>query len=154
MLMDTLESKKKSPILVIEDNNEDYETTFRALRKVGIDRDVYRCEDGDEALDYLFHRGQYADPQSAPRPAIILLDLNMPGTDGFEVLGAMKQDNELKSVPVVILTTSSSERDIEVCYKTGANSYIQKPLNLDGFIVTIQRFKEYWFETVVLSLGK
>ena len=139
------------PILVVEDNNEDYETTVRALRTVGVQRAICRCEDGDEALDYLFHRGQYADPALAPRPAIVLLDLNMPGTDGFEVLDSMKQDDDLKIIPIIILTTSSSERDIEVCYKTGANSYIQKPVDLDGFIETVKRLKEYWLETVKLS---
>jgi len=149
--MITTIDKDIRPILVVEDNNEDYETTVRALRKVGIERAICRCEDGDEALDYLFHRGQYADAASAPRPAIVLLDLNMPGTDGFEVLDTIKRDNDLKTIPTVVLTTSSSERDIEVCYKTGANSYIQKPVDLDGFIETVKRFKEYWFETVKLS---
>jgi len=138
------------PILVVEDNGEDYEATVRALRKCGIEREIRRCEDGDEALDYLFHRGAYEDPVSAPRPAVILLDLNMPGTDGFEVLDTVKQDSDLKVIPIVVLTTSSSERDIEVCYKTGANSYIQKPVDLNGFVQTVGRLKDYWFETVVL----
>ena len=149
--MVTTIDKDIRPILVVEDNCEDYETTVRALRKVGVERAIYRCEDGDEALDYLFHRGQYADPASPPRPAIVLLDLNMPGTDGFEVLNAMKRDDELKIIPIVVLTTSSSDRDIEVCYKTGANSYIQKPVDLNGFVETVRRLKEYWFETVELS---
>lgn len=149
--MDTLETQNQRPILIIEDNSEDYETTVRALRKVGVEKEIRRCEDGDDALDYLFQRGTYADPVSAPRPAIILLDLNMPGTDGFEVLDTLKKDNDLKIIPIVVLTTSSSERDIQACYKSGANSYIQKPVDLDGFVKTILRFKEYWLETVVLS---
>ena len=148
--MITTVNRDTRPILVVEDNNEDYETTVRALGKVGVKRDVRRCENGDEALDYLFHRGQYADPASAPRPAIVLLDLNMPGTDGFEVLDSMKRDGELKVIPIIVLTTSSSDRDIEVCYKTGANSYIQKPVDLNGFVETVKRLKEYWFETVEL----
>lgn len=139
------------PILIVEDNREDYETTVRALRRVGVERDIRRCQDGDEALDYLFQRKSYADGDSAPRPAIVLLDLNMPGTDGFEVLDTMKQDDDLRIIPVVILTTSSSDRDITACYKTGANSYIQKPVDMKGFVETIRRLKDYWFETVALS---
>jgi CheY-like chemotaxis protein len=151
--MDSTINKSKAPILVVEDNDEDYETTVRALRKVGVDKEVLRSENGDEAIDYLLQRNGYAPPVPAPRPAIILLDLNMPGTDGFEVLEMIKQDMVLKSIPVVVLTTSSSDRDIEMCYRSGANSYIQKPVNLDGFVEAIKQFKDYWFETVVLHAG-
>ena len=138
------------PILVVEDNNEDYEAMVRALKVAGIERDIRRCEEGDEVMDYLLHRGQYADPALAPRPAIILLDLNMPGTDGFEVLETVKRDDNLKAIPIIVITTSLSDRDIEACYKAGANSYIQKPVGLDRFVETIKRLKEYWLETVVI----
>ena len=81
---------------------------------------------------------------------MILLDLNLPGTDGREVLEDIKGDAELQSIPVVVLTTSSDERDIEACYQAGANSYVQKPVNLDGFIEAIRRLKDYWLEIAIL----
>lgn len=138
------------PILLVEDSPEDFEATVRALRRAGLANPIARCCDGDEALDYLHQRGPYADPSKAPRPGVILLDLNLPGTDGREVLTEVKQDEALKSIPVVVLTTSSDERDVERCYAAGANSYIKKPVDLAGFIAAIQRLKEYWFEVVIL----
>ncbi|PAY18362.1 two-component system response regulator [Rhodopirellula sp. SM50] len=137
------------PILIVEDSPEDFEATVRALKSSGLRNSLYRCSDGDEALDYLHRRGDYASPDSAPRPGIILLDLNLPGTDGREVLEEIKQDSELKKIPVVVLTTSTDERDIEACYEFGANSYIQKPVDLAGFVNAIQRLKDYWFQIVV-----
>lgn len=137
-------------ILVIEDNCEDYETTVRAFRKAGVESAINRCNDGDEAIDYLLRRGDYAQRPDALLPTIILLDLNMPGTDGFEVLAIIKQDDSLKSIPVIILSTSASQNDIEFCYKAGANSYLEKPVDLEGFLNAIKRVKEYWLETVEL----
>ena len=138
------------PILLIEDSPEDYETTVRSFNRAGVANTFHHCQDGDESLDYLFHRGQYADPASAPRPGIILLDLNMPGIDGREVLMQIKQDKDLRTIPVIVLTTSSDERDIDSCYHDGANSYVQKPVNLTKFIEAIQRLSDYWFEIVLL----
>lgn len=140
----------KQPILLVEDSPEDYTATLRAFRKSGLANPIYHCEDGDEALDFLFHTGRYTDPLKAPRPGIILLDLNLPGTDGREVLKEIKNDPVLKKIPVIVLTTSTDERDIAACYDIGANSYIQKPVNLTGFIRAIQLLKEYWFSIVVL----
>ncbi|MES1241290.1 MAG: response regulator [Acidobacteriota bacterium] len=138
------------PILLVEDSPEDFEATQRAFRKSGLKNTLRRCEDGEEALDYLFHRGRYADPESAPTPGVILLDLNLPGTDGREVLAEIKNDERLKKIPVVVLTTSVDERDINVCYRSGANSYIQKPVDIDGFVKAIERLNDYWFEVVIL----
>jgi len=138
------------PILLVEDSPEDYEATERAFRRAGLRNPIYRCTDGDEALDYLYRRGRYADPAAAPRPGIILLDLNLPGTDGREVLETVKRDADLKRIPVIVLTTSSDERDVAACYAAGANSYIQKPVDLDGFLRAIDRLKGYWFEVVIL----
>ncbi len=140
----------KQPILLVEDSPEDYAATVRAFRKSGLANPIYHCEDGDRALDFLFHTGEYTDPLQAPRPGIILLDLNLPGTDGREVLKEIKDDPDLKKIPVIVLTTSTDERDIAACYEIGANSYIQKPVNLNGFIRAIQLLKEYWFNIVVL----
>ena len=138
------------PILLVEDSPEDFETTERAFRRSGLKNPIFRCADGDEALEFLHRRGRYAEPNKAPRPGVILLDLNLPGTDGREVLSEIKNDPNLKQIPVIVLTTSKDERDIEVCYRCGANSYIQKPVDLDGFMKAIERLKDYWFEVVIL----
>ena len=137
-------------ILVVEDSPEDYETTERAFRKAGMKNPIKHCEDGDDALDYLYQRGKYQNPEDAPRPAIILLDLNLPGTDGREVLEQVKGDKNLQKIPVVVLTTSNDEQDIEACYGYGANSYICKPVNMDRFIQSITMLSEYWFEITIL----
>ena len=138
------------PILLVEDSPEDFETTERAFRRSGLKNPIYRCADGDEALDFLHRRGRFADAEKAPRPGVILLDLNLPGTDGREVLSEIKGDPDLKQIPVIVLTTSKDERDVEVCYRCGANSYIQKPVDLDGFMQAIERLNGYWFEVVIL----
>ena len=123
----------KHLILVVEDSDTDYEATLRAFRNSNLANPVQRCEDGEDALDYLFQKNQYSDTSKFPRPYLILLDLNLPGTDGREVLEEIKRDTELKTIPVIVLTTSSDEKDIENCYQAGANSYIQKPVDLRGF---------------------
>lgn len=140
---------KDQPILLVEDSPEDQEVTIRALQSSGI-RSIYHCSDGEQALDFLYRRGQYSDPTTAPRPGIILLDLNLPGTDGREVLAEVKQDPDLRSIPIVVLTTSRDQRDVAVCYRNGANSYMQKPVNLDTFNEAIHTLKRYWFESMEL----
>jgi CheY-like chemotaxis protein len=139
----------KQPILIVEDSPEDYKATERGLSKAGLANPIYRCADGDEALDFLHRRGEFAAPEAAPRPGMILLDLNLPGTDGREVLAEIKGDPKLKTIPVIVLTTSTDERDIETCYQAGANSYVHKPVGLEGFMGALQRLKDYWFEIVV-----
>ncbi len=136
-------------ILLVEDSPEDYEATHRALRKAGLANPLVRCEDGDQALNYLFRRGVFTEPAAAPRPALILLDLNMPGTDGYEVLRQIKLDDDLKMIPVIVLTSSDDERDIEVCFRAGANSFVTKPVSLNGLFQAIQRLKEFWIEIAV-----
>jgi two-component system response regulator len=135
------------PILLVEDSPEDYETTKRAFQRSGLKNPIVRCSDGDEALDFLFRRGRFVD---APRPGVVLLDLNLPGTDGREVLTEMKTDPELRQIPVIVLTTSSDDRDVSACYQAGASSYIQKPVDLEGFMRAIERLNDYWFEVVIL----
>ncbi len=138
------------PILLVEDSPEDYEITVRAFKQATLANKITHCDNGDDALDYLFHQGKYADPETAPRPGVILLDLNMPGTDGREVLASIKSDKNLKAIPVIVMTTSSDPRDIAECYQVGANSYVQKPVDLQGFVEAIQKLKDYWFEIVIL----
>ncbi len=142
--------RQNQSILIVEDSPVDYETTVRALQKAGVSNSIQHCEDGDQALDYLFHRGPYNDRKRYPLPGIILLDLNLPGTDGREVLIELKECNELKKIPIIVLTTSSDERDIERCYEQGANSYIQKPVDIEGFFTAIERLTNYWLEIVIL----
>ncbi|MFY9833129.1 MAG: response regulator [Methylocystis sp.] len=138
------------PILLIEDSPEDTEAMRRAFKRAGLANPIQHCMDGDDALDFLLQRNQYAEAGKATRPGIILLDLNLPGTDGREVLAQIKQNESLMQIPVVVLTTSSDERDIDKCYKLGANSYIMKPVDFNGFLQAIQRLSDYWFEVVIL----
>jgi CheY-like chemotaxis protein len=138
------------PILLIEDSPEDCTATIRAFQRAGLKNEIVHCSDGDDALDYLFRKGEYADPTQSPEPGIILLDLNLPGTDGREVLERLKADTTLRQIPVIVLTTSMDERDVISCYTMGASSYIQKPVDVDGFFQAIQTLKDYWFEVVIL----
>ena len=142
-------TRTNQPILIVEDSPEDYETAVRGLKRAGLANPIYHCVDGDDALDFLHRRGEYTNPADSPRPGIILLDLNLPGTDGREVLAEIKGDPSLKTIPVIVLTTSTDEIDIERCYQAGANSYVHKPVGLDGFMTALQRLKDYWFEIVV-----
>ena len=137
-------------LLVIEDSDEDFEAFGRIMRKSSVTNPIYRCIDGDDALDFLYHNGEYIDWAKAPRPSIILLDLNLPGTDGREVLEQLKQDDEFKTIPVVVFTTSSNPKDIEVCYQYGVNGYILKPIDVKKLTRTLQVFIDYWFEAVLL----
>lgn len=141
--------KHSQHILIVEDSDDDYTATLRAFHKAGLANKIVRCSNGDQALDYLYRRGEYAGTE-AEHPGIVLLDLNLPGTDGRDILKRIKADEDLKKIPVVVLTTSDAEIDIESCYAAGANSYIQKPVDLMGFMQSIARLKEYWFEVVIL----
>lgn len=143
-------SNPAQPLLVVEDSDEDFEAFGRMLRQASISNPIYRCTDGDDALDFLYHTGEYIESAKAPRPGIILLDLNLPGTDGREVLEQIKQDEDLKIIPVVVFTTSSNPKDIEVCYRYGVNGYILKPIDIKRLMRTIQVLIDYWFEAVVL----
>ncbi|NWJ47630.1 MAG: IS701 family transposase [Chloroflexi bacterium] len=129
-------------ILVVEDSDEDYEAILWAFKKLAAPQTVRRCEDGDEALDYLHRRGKYSEEVD---PSLILLDLNLPGTDGREVLQQIKQDPKLRMLPVVVLTSSSNPQDIDRCYIEGANSYLHKPVNLEGFVKSLKVVLDYWF---------
>jgi len=137
-------------ILIVEDNDDDYMATVRAFKKDNLANPINRCTNGDQALDYLYHRGEFSEPGKAPQPSIILLDLNLPGTDGRGVLQIIKADPDLMKIPVIVLTTSDAEQDIEKCYEAGANSYVKKPVDLEGFIKAIARLTEYWLDVSIL----
>ena len=134
---------KTQPILIVEDSPDDFEATKRAFSKANLRNEIQHCESGESALAYL-------RSATTERPGIILLDLNMPGLDGRKTLEIIKKTESLKKIPIVILTTSSDERDVKACYELGANTYIQKPVDFDGLIAAIRRLKEYWFEIALL----
>ena len=139
------------PIMIIDDSDDDFETTERALLRDGIlHNPILRFENGSDALAYLRREGGYSNEALSPRPGLILLDLNMPGISGREVLVAIKKDPQIMEIPVLVLTTSNDELDIDTCYSAGANTYIQKPVNIDNFFQAIQRLKTYWLEVALL----
>lgn len=125
-------------------------TAMRAFKKANLANPVRRCTNGDQALDYLWQRGEFSAPGAAPRPNIILLDLNLPGTDGRSVLRTIKEDRKLLKIPVIVLTTSNAEQDIGRCYAAGANSYVQKPVDFEGFIRAVARLSDDWLEISTL----
>ncbi len=145
--------KKRKPITIIiaDDDPEDRMLAEDALRQGRLANDVRSVEDGEELLDYLHRRGRYADPDSAPRPGVILLDLNMPRMDGREALRAIKGDPDLRRIPVVVLTTSKAEEDIFRSYDLGVNSFIIKPVTFDSLVHIMRVFELYWFEIVEIS---
>jgi CheY-like chemotaxis protein len=137
-----------------DDDEEDRQLTKEALRGSRLSNDMRFVVDGQDLLDYLRHEGHYADPSAdAPRPGIILLDLNMPKVDGREALAEIKADESLRSIPVVVLTTSKDEEDIFRSYDLGVNSFITKPVTFAGLVEVMQTWTRYWFEVVDLPLG-
>ncbi len=145
-----MERSNEQIIMCIEDSPEDFEVIKRAFKKVGLINPIIHFDEGDNALDYLFLRGDYSDPDKSRRPNMILLDLNLPGIDGHQILVEIKQDKILKKIPIIVLTTSSDERDIEKCFQVGANSYIVKPVSFDGFVDAIKKLKDYWFTISII----
>lgn len=129
-------------ILLVEDSEDDFEATTRAFKKANLHNPVTWSKSGQEAIDFL--KG------AARPPGLILLDLNMPGLDGRKTLQLIKSDDRFKRIPVIILTTSSDERDVKACYQMGANTYVQKPVSFEGLIEAIKRLKQYWFEIALL----
>jgi CheY-like chemotaxis protein len=139
--------KTYEPLLVAEDSDEDFEALQRFLQRMAVRNPVYRCANGDEVLDFLYQEGEYEDAVAAPRPSVILLDLNLPGTDGRDILEQLKQDDSFREIPIVVFTTSVNPRDIEFCYQKGANGYLVKPVEMQALQKTVQAFVEYWLET-------
>lgn len=131
-------------ILLIEDSSHDAELTLRALQKNNIANKVVHLKSGEEALDFIFCRGVYANRNKANKPNVILLDLKMPRVNGIEVLRQLKANEETKKIPVVVLTSSKEDPDIKVCYELGANSYIVKPVEFEDFVKTVSRLGMYW----------
>lgn len=141
MISDNLQPVK---ILLVEDNVQDIEITQRAFAKGRMRNELAVVRDGEEAIDYLYHRGKYQDPATSPRPGMILLDLNLPKVGGLEVLKQIKKDDQLKQIPVIVLTVSQREEDVVRSYDLGVNTYIQKPVEFDNFMRVVNAVHEYW----------
>ena len=133
-------------ILLVEDSAEDAEMTMRALRKRNLANQLHWVKDGEEALEYLFATGRYASRDPRRPPKLVLLDIKMPKVDGIEVLRRIKA-SELRTVPVVVMTSSNEERDVIESYRIGANSYIVKPVAFEAFIDTVAKIGLYWVLT-------
>jgi CheY-like chemotaxis protein len=131
-------------IMLIEDNLDHAELVIRTMQDHRIANEVRHLLDGQSALNYLFRRGEFSDPQSSPRPHLILLDLRLPGVDGIDILKTVKEDPGLKTIPVVVLTTSESEKDVARAYYNHANSYLVKPVGFEEFHKLMEDLGFYW----------
>jgi len=131
-------------ILLVEDNPQDAELTIRALKKRNLANQLHLVEDGAEALDFIFCRGAYERREMTSPPKVILLDLKLPKVSGLEVLKAFKTDERTRSIPVVIVTSSREDPDIQTAYALGANSYVVKPVDFDAFVDAMSRLGFYW----------
>ena len=137
-------------ILLADDDPDDRMLTQRALKKSRLVNELQMVEDGEELMRYLRREGEYSDPEAAPWPGLILLDLNMPRKDGREALKEIKSDAKLRRIPVIVLTTSEAELDILRSYDLGVNAFVTKPVTFDGLATAIQRLGQFWFEIVKL----
>lgn len=137
-------------ILLIEDNRMDVELTLDAFREARLGNSVHIARNGREALDYLTGEGKYADRREYPLPNIILLDLKMPGIDGFEVMRRVKAMPGIKRIPIIVLTSSEEEGDRAISYDCGVNSYLVKPVSFNGFLKVVRQIQDYW---LMLNVG-
>jgi len=145
--------EKKVHILLVDDNQMDVVLTLDAFRVAKLQNKINIAQNGEEALEYLFGRGMFSDREEYPLPALILLDLKMPGMDGFEVLRQIKMTQVLKRIPVVILTSSKDDGDRAMSYDIGANSYLLKPVSFEGFVEVVKKIQDYWFTLNVIAPG-
>ena len=149
-----MDKKSSIVILMADDDKEDCDFAKKALKKSRLSNKINYVNDGEELMDYLHRRGSYKDPKLSPTPGVILLDLNMPKKDGREALAEIKADPVLKEIPVVVLTTSEDDVDVHRAYDLGANSYITKPVNMDGMVKVMTMLGKYWFDIVTLPNGE
>jgi CheY-like chemotaxis protein len=145
-----MQNEKSVVILIADDDPEDCMLIRDAFKEGLLVNGLRFVGDGEELMDYLRRQGKYRDRSGSPRPGIILLDLNMPKKDGREALKEIKSDRDLKSIPVVVLTTSKEEEDILRSYDLGANSYVTKPVTFAGLVAAIKALGKYWFQIVEL----
>jgi CheY-like chemotaxis protein len=147
-------AERSRHILMADDDADDCLLVREALREIGQPCELMIVRDGEQLLDYLRRRGEYGDGRETPRPDLILLDLKMPKKDGREALGELKADPHFSSIPIVVLTTSMAEDDIEYCYKMGVNSYVAKPTTFRGLVDLMNTLAKYWFDLVELPVSE
>lgn len=150
MIVDPASASRPVQILLVEDNPGDVRLTTEGLREGKIHNHLSVVADGVEAMAFLRHEGQHA---GSPRPDLILLDLNLPRKDGREVLAEIKADDDLRRIPVVVLTTSSAEQDIMASYDLSANCYVTKPVDFAAFVDVVRSIEDFWFTIVRLPGG-
>jgi CheY-like chemotaxis protein len=146
--MATMSSRRPTTVLSAEDDAD-----FRLLVRRAVDRsqlgiDLRFVEDGEQLLDYLHHRGAFAAAGASPRPALVLLDLNLPRTDGRNALRAIKADPSLRAIPIVVFTTSNAVEDVALCYELGANGFVKKPMDMPALIDLVSTVAHYWLDLV------
>ena len=139
-----VDEQKITKILLVEDNADDIQITRRALKAANVINQLWIVRDGQEALDFLLQKGQYQDASHAPRPGLILLDINLPKVNGLEVLKVIKADPRLRRIPTVMLTVSRRDEDIIKGYNSGCNSFIQKPVEFEKFVEAVKLIGLYW----------
>ncbi len=139
-----MEIQKIIKILLVEDSPDDIIITQRALKEAKIINKLYIVRDGQEALDFLYHKGKYENSELAPKPGLILLDINIPKINGLDVLKKIKEDPHLKKIPIVMLTVSRRDEDIISGYSNGCNSFIQKPVEFERFVDIVKQIGLYW----------
>jgi CheY-like chemotaxis protein len=142
--------KQTITILMADDDADDRQMTQDAFEENRLTNDLRFVENGVELMDYLYRQGKYSDPEQSPRPGLILLDLNMPKKDGREALEEIKKDPNLRTIPIVVLTTSKQEEDIHRSYQLHANSYITKPVTFEQLVNVVKNVQRYWLEIVEL----
>lgn len=145
--------KRSVVILIADDDDDDRMMAKEALEENRLANEIRFVVDGEDLTDYLNSRGKYTEPGSAPRPGLILLDLNMPRKDGREALKEIKSDPELRQIPIIVLTTSKAEEDIFRTYDLGVNSFITKPVSFTALAEVMKTLAKYWFEIVELPLN-
>lgn len=145
-----MRESNKAVLLVVEDSDEDFEVLQIFMEDMAVSNPIYRCTTGDKALDFLYQNQGEEGGSYGVRPSMILLDLNLPGTDGREVLQRLKQDESFREIPIVIFTTNSNPKDIKFCYRKGANGYLIKPIETEQFEKAVQAFVNYWLYTNTL----
>lgn len=142
--MDSLQQLNEVEVLLVEDNPSDAELTMRALKKRNLANRLFHAKDGAEALDFVFARGAFSNRKVENGPKVVLLDLKLPKVDGLEVLRCIKSDERTKKIPVVVMTSSREDRDLDTCYSFGVNGYVVKPVEFEDFSRAVSELGFYW----------
>jgi two-component system, response regulator len=142
--MQNLQNMNEVEVLLVEDSPHDAELTMRALRKHHLANKLFHVKDGAEAIDFVFSQGAYKDRKVGNGPKVVLLDLKLPKVDGIEVLRRMKSDHRTKVIPVVVMTSSREDRDLNECYQLGVNGYVVKPVEFEDFALAVSQLGLYW----------